>query len=137
MSKKLKQVKIDFSVTTHESVNQAKATKLIIMTVLTMILTRFCPTVTIIEVHLQVQVFDHLLGAWRMHHQCPEKQSSKMDIFATKVDSISKKYFHPGGMAPSEGMRAVRAVRDTLVTDDCATGVNSTCRVPHHPLIAV
>jgi hypothetical protein len=51
--------------------------------------------------------------------------------------NISKKYFRPGGMAPSEWTRSVRAVRDTPVADYSAPGVNSTRRVPYRPLIAV
>jgi hypothetical protein len=50
---------------------------------------------------------------------------------------ISKKYFRPGGMAPSEWTRSVRAVRDTPVADYSAPGVNSTRRFPYRPLIAV
>ena len=50
---------------------------------------------------------------------------------------ISKEYFRPGGMAPSEWMRSVRAVRDTSVADYPTPGVNSTPRVPDHPLIAI
>jgi len=51
--------------------------------------------------------------------------------------SISKKYFRPGGMAPSEWTRSVRAVRDTPVVEDSVPGVNTTHRVEYHPLIAV
>jgi hypothetical protein len=50
---------------------------------------------------------------------------------------VSKKYFRPSGMAPSEWTRSVRAVRETLVADYSAPGVNSTRRIPYHPLIAV
>jgi hypothetical protein len=49
---------------------------------------------------------------------------------------ISKKYFRPGGMAPSEWTRSVRAVRDTPVADYCARGLNSTRRVAYRPPIA-
>jgi hypothetical protein len=42
---------------------------------------------------------------------------------------ISKKYFRPGGMAPSEWMRSVRAVRDTPMADYSAPGLNTTLLV--------
>jgi hypothetical protein len=51
--------------------------------------------------------------------------------------SISKKYFRPGGMAPSEWTRSIRTVRDTLVADYSAPDLNSMHRVPYHPPIAV
>jgi len=51
--------------------------------------------------------------------------------------SISKKHFRPGGMAPSEWTRSVRAVRDTPVTDYSAPSVNTTRRVAHRRPIAV
>jgi len=54
-----------------------------------------------------------------------------------KKNSISKKYICPGGMAPSEWTRSVIAVRDTLVADYSAPGVNSTHHVPYRPLITV
>jgi len=50
---------------------------------------------------------------------------------------ISKKYFRPGGMAPSEWTRSVRAVTDTPVADYSAPGVDSRRRVPYRPLIAI
>jgi len=50
---------------------------------------------------------------------------------------ISKEHFRPGGMAPSEWTRSVRAVRDTPVEDDSAPGVNTTGRVAYCPPIAV
>jgi len=50
---------------------------------------------------------------------------------------ISKKHFRPGGMAPSEWTRSVRAVRDTTVADYSAPGVNTTRHVAYHPPIAV
>jgi hypothetical protein len=59
-------------------------------------------------------------------------------VFALPVRyHSSKKYFCPGEMAPSEWTHSVRAVRDTLVADYSAPGVNSTRRVPYRPLIAV
>jgi len=50
---------------------------------------------------------------------------------------ISKKHFRPGGMAPSEWTRSVRAVRDTLVADYSEPGVNTMRRVAHRRPIAV
>jgi len=50
---------------------------------------------------------------------------------------ISKKHFRPGGMAPSEWTRSVRAVRDTPVVDYSTPGVNATRRVAYCPLNAV
>jgi len=51
--------------------------------------------------------------------------------------SISKKHFRPGGMAPSEWTRSVRAVRDTSGVDYSAPGINTTRRVAYRPPIAV
>jgi len=56
MSRKLKRVEMDFSMTTQELAEQVKATEVVIMTVLTMIQITICPTVTTVEVSLQVQV---------------------------------------------------------------------------------
>jgi hypothetical protein len=64
------------------------------------------------------------------------KETATMERRKMK-SSISKKKFRPGGMAPSEWTCSVRAVRDTLVADYSAPGVNSTRRVPYSPLIAV
>ena len=50
---------------------------------------------------------------------------------------ISKRHFRPGGMAPSEWTRSVKAVRDTPVADYSAPGVNTRHRVAYRPLIAV
>jgi hypothetical protein len=54
ISRKLKRVEMDCSMTTEEPVEQVKATEVVIMTVLTMIQTRICPTT--VEVSLQVQL---------------------------------------------------------------------------------
>jgi hypothetical protein len=54
-----------------------------------------------------------------------------------KGDNISKKYFRPGGMSPSEWTRSIRAVRDTPVEDYPAPGLNTTRRVAYRPPIAV
>jgi hypothetical protein len=56
MARKLKQVEMDFSITTQEPVEQVKATEEVIITVPTMIQTTFCPTLTIVKVPLHVQV---------------------------------------------------------------------------------
>ena len=49
----------------------------------------------------------------------------------------SKRYFCPGGMAPSELTHSVRAVTDTPVVDYSAPGLNTTGCVAYRPLIAV
>jgi hypothetical protein len=51
--------------------------------------------------------------------------------------SISKKHFRLGGLAALEWTRSVSAVRDTLVADYSAPGVNTTRRVAICPPIAV
>jgi len=50
---------------------------------------------------------------------------------------ISKKHFRPGGMAPSEWTRSIRAVRETLVADCSAPGVKTMRRVTYRPSITV
>jgi hypothetical protein len=50
---------------------------------------------------------------------------------------INKKYFRPGGMAPSECTHSVGAIRDTPVADYSALGRNTTRRVEYRPPIAV
>jgi len=40
-------------------------------------------------------------------------------------------------MAPSEWIRSIKTVRDTLVAEYSAPGINSTRRVPNRPLITV
>jgi len=54
MSRKLKRVEMDFSMTMQEPVEQVKATEVVIMTVLTIMQTTICPT--IVEISLQVKV---------------------------------------------------------------------------------
>jgi hypothetical protein len=54
--KTMKQVETDFSMTTQETVEQVKATEVVIMTVLTMIQITLCLTLTTVEGSLQVQV---------------------------------------------------------------------------------
>jgi hypothetical protein len=67
---KLKQVEMDFSMTTQKSVEQVKAMEVVIRTVLTKIQTSFCPTLTTVADSLHVQVWDHVLLMRRMHHRC-------------------------------------------------------------------
>jgi len=50
---------------------------------------------------------------------------------------INKKHFRPGGMAPSEWTRSVRAIRDTPVADYSASGANTMRRVAYRPPIVV
>jgi len=50
---------------------------------------------------------------------------------------ISKKHFRPGGMAPSQWMCSVRAIRDTPVADYFPPGIKTTRRVTYRPPIAV
>ena len=52
----MKRMEMDFSMTTQETVEQVKATEVVIMTVLTMIQITICPTLTTVEVSLKVQV---------------------------------------------------------------------------------
>jgi hypothetical protein len=47
-------MEMDFSMTMQEPVEQVKATEVVIMTVLTMIQTTICPTLSTVEVSLQV-----------------------------------------------------------------------------------
>ena len=54
--KTMKWVEMDFSMTTQETVEQVKATEVVIMTVLMMIQITISPTLTTVEVSLQVQV---------------------------------------------------------------------------------
>ena len=50
---------------------------------------------------------------------------------------IGKKYFRPGGMAPSEWTCSVRVVRDIPLAAYSAPGLNTTRRVAFRPPIAV
>jgi len=68
----MKLAEMNISMNTQEAVEQVKATKVVIMTVLTMIQTTICPTLTIVEVSQHVQVCDHVLLTRRLHHRCPE-----------------------------------------------------------------
>ena len=75
-----------------------------------------------------------ILSNWR-----PGSQPATVITFdyASSLKVISKKYFHPGGIALSEWMRSVRAVRDTPVADYSAPSLNTTRRVAYRPPIAV
>ena len=59
------------------------------------------------------------------------------DAGAPRCSHISKKKIRPGGMAPLEWTRTVRAVSDTPVEDSSAPGLNTTRRVAYRPAIAV
>jgi len=48
-----------------------------------------------------------------------------------------QKHFCLGGMASSEWMRFIRAVRETTVADSSLPGVDTTRRVAYRPPIAV
>jgi len=50
---------------------------------------------------------------------------------------ISERHFCPGGIAPSEWTRSMRAVRDTPVADYSTPGANTPRHVAYGPLIAV
>jgi len=54
-----------------------------------------------------------------------------------KASCISKNHFRPGGMAPSEWTRSVRAVRATPVAGYSAPSAKTTRRVAYRPRIAV
>ena len=80
-------------------------------------------------------------AAWQPTSTCYTEditQSKRAnDNWRIQFRYISKKRFRPGGMAPSEWTRSVRAVRDTPVADYSAPGVNTTRRVAHRPPITV
>jgi hypothetical protein len=61
----------------------------------------------------------------------------KIAFSTTNNTFISKRYFRPGGKAPSEWPRSVGAVTVTPVADYSAPGLNTTRRVAYHPPIAV
>jgi hypothetical protein len=54
--KTMKRVEMDLFMATQETVEQVKATEVAIITVLTMIQITLCPTLTTVDVSLQVQV---------------------------------------------------------------------------------
>ena len=81
----VKQVEMDFSITMQEPVEQVKAMEVVIMTVLTMIQITICPTLTTVKVSLQEHVRDHVFLMRKMHHRCPEKPSSTIDISIVKM----------------------------------------------------
>ena len=78
-------VEMDFSRTTQEPVEQVKAREVVIMIVLTMIQITICPTLTTVEVSLQVHGCDHVPLTSRMHHLCPENLSSTIDTSTAKM----------------------------------------------------
>jgi hypothetical protein len=59
------------------------------------------------------------------------------EIHSEAVIEISKKHFHPGGMAASEWTRSVRAVRDTPVAVYSAPGINTTRCVAYNSSITL
>jgi hypothetical protein len=68
--------------------------------------------------------------------KCTRERFSRYSSDDLRVN-IRKQYFRPGGMAPSEWTRSIRAVRDIPVADYSAAGVNATRCVSYRPLIAV
>jgi hypothetical protein len=82
----------DFSMTTQEPVEQVNAIEVVIMIVLTMIQTTICPTLTTFDVSPKEQVWDHVLLARNIHHQCPEKPSSTIDISAMKMSKAAAQH---------------------------------------------
>jgi len=72
---------------------------------------------------------------WKEAKGLVTPKPNKPDYGVTKA--ISKKHFRPGGMAPSEWTRSIRAFRDTPVAEYSAPGVNTTRRVAYRPPIAV
>jgi len=85
MAKKLKQVEMNFSMTMQESVEQVKATEVVIKTILTMIQIKIYLMLATVKVCLHVQVCDQVLLMRRLHHQCPEKPLSTIDITTAVV----------------------------------------------------
>jgi len=67
----------------------------------------------------------------------PARRKYSLPMCVFDMHFISKKHFRPGGMAPSEWTRSIRAVRDTPVADYSAPGANTTRRVAYRPPIAV
>jgi len=65
------------------------------------------------------------------------KLAVQLSFHSHRSGSISKKHFCPGGMAPSESMHSVRAVRDTPVVAYSAPGTNTMRRIASCPLITV
>ena len=70
---------------------------------------------------------------WQLQPQAVSTPLSEVSGSGTSA----RKYFRPGGMAPSEWMRYVRGIRDTLVADYSVPGLNTTRRVAYLPPIPV
>jgi len=91
MLRKLKRVEMDFSMTTQEPIEQVKAMEVVFMTLLMMIQTTICRTLTTVKVSLQVEVWDHVLLTRRMPHRCPGKPSSTINISAGNMTNPAKR----------------------------------------------
>jgi hypothetical protein len=78
-------MEMDFYRTTQEPGGQMKATEGVIITLQTMIQTIICPTLTTVELFLYVQLSHYVLLRKRMHHGCPEKPPSTINISAAKI----------------------------------------------------
>jgi len=57
--------------------------------------------------------------------------------YLTYKTNISIKHFCPGGMATSEWMHSIRAIRETPVADYSVAGVETTCCVAYWPPITI
>jgi hypothetical protein len=95
--------------------------------------------------HLICGIFDVGIAVHRHRHRHRHRNHSSAGLPSPRYcryrprigAAISKKHFRPGGMAPSEWTRSIRAVRDTPVADYSTPGVNATRRVAYCPTIAV
>jgi len=94
----------------------------------------FTITPTLDLTHARVQPYPLL------HPYFADRQHSHLYISRlvwAAPSTISQKYFHPGGKAPSEWTRSVRDVRDSPVADYSAPGLNTTRRVAYRPPIDI
>jgi len=64
-------------------------------------------------------------------------ESVYFPLLESLIMSISKRHFCPGGMAPPEWTRSVRAGRETPMTDYSVPGVNTARHIAYRPPIAV
>ena len=88
--------------------------------------------------HLQSYEMLEVLVIVRIYKSVGHRGILKVHLLRDTVPyCISKKHFRPGGMALTEWMRSVRAVRDTPVADYTAPGINTTRRVAYRSPIAV